>query len=148
MRKAIKTLNNRERNLELIKLISENPDLPIIGLVDSDVVCEDSGRWLSSFGKAYVGEIAIYDDRYFNSRESFKECYCDNNSDELCKKFKYDPSICQYFVENGRYTPEQYKANKEAEEKMEKYLDEIADMFFTKGIIVNVDLPDDLIVEL
>ena len=38
-----------EQTKELLKIVAENPDLPIVCMVDSDIVCEDNGRWLASF---------------------------------------------------------------------------------------------------
>ena len=54
---------------KFLKLISENPDLPIIPMVDHEVVCEDCGRWLGSFGNAYVDEYVLFNDRYYDERE-------------------------------------------------------------------------------
>lgn len=131
-----------ERNNELLRIVAENPDLPIVAMVDSDVVCEDCGRWLASFGRVEVGEYAVYNEEYFDDRESFKENYYDRNDDELCEKFNYHPWINDYTVNQGRFTAEQLSANKEAEKALEEYLDEIAEKHFKKAIIVNVDLPD------
>lgn len=106
---------------ELIKLISENPELPILPMVDYEVVCEDGGRWLGSFGSCYVGEYALFNDRYYDERDEFKEDYLDFYCDELCRRFDI-------------------YSNKD--EKLEKYLGEVADKCFTKAIIVNIDLPE------
>ena len=55
------------KNVEkLVQLAKENPDLPIIPLVDSDVVCEDSyNSWIGSFGEPYVGEYAQGEEHYY-----------------------------------------------------------------------------------
>lgn len=105
-------MNNTKK---FLKLIAENPDLPVIPMVDYEIVGEDYGRWLGSFGNAYVGEYALYNDRYYEEREKFKECYVDYHCDEL---------------------------NLNNSEELEKYLDKIADKYFIKAIIVNIDLPD------
>lgn len=105
---------------ELLKLVAENPDLPIIPLVDSEVVPEDCGRWLGSFGSVYVGEYALFNDRYYDDREDFKEDYLNFHCDELYPLFFIDVK----------------------DEEREKYLDEIADKYFIKAIIVNIDLPE------
>ena len=132
-------------NKEFLKLVAENPDLPIFGFVDSDVVADDGGRWLSSFGHAYVGEIAVYGERYFDDRESFKEEYYDDQAEELCERFGYDPCIHDYARQRGECTAEQVAANEEAEKALDKYLDGIADKYFRKAILVNVNTPDELI---
>lgn len=110
---------------ELLKLVSENPNLPVVPMVDYEVVAgDDYGRWLGSFGNVYVGEYALFKDRFYDDREEFKEDYFDYYSDELCEKFNYDP------WDNTK------------NEELEKYLDEVADKYFIKAIIVNIDLPD------
>lgn len=45
-----------KNNKELLELISENPDLPIAPMVNSEVVADDCGYWLGSFGIANVKE--------------------------------------------------------------------------------------------
>lgn len=110
---------------ELLKLVSENPDLPVVPMVDYEVVADDGySRWLGSFGSVYVGEYALFNDRFYDEREEFKEDYFYRQSDEICEKFNYDP------WDNTK------------NEELEKYLEEVADRFFKKAIIVNIDLPD------
>lgn len=133
---------NNEKTAELLKLIAENPTLPIVAFVDSDIVCDDCGRWLASFGYACVGEYVCYDEKYFDDRESFKERYYDNNDEELCERFQYFPWINDFGVESGSCTAEQVAANKENEKRLDAYLSEIADKVFVKAILVNIDLPD------
>ena len=47
---------------EIIKLIEENPDLPIVPMVDSEVVADDGGYWLGKWGRCEVTE-------YYRGRE-------------------------------------------------------------------------------
>lgn len=108
---------------ELLRLIAENPDLPVVPMVDYEVVYEDCGRWLGSFGSAYVGEYALFNDRYYDDREEFKEHYFDYHDEEIDKQFNCN-------------------SVHEMNESIEKYLDEVADKYFNKAIIVNIDLPD------
>jgi len=50
-------MTNTEKLLELIK---ENPDLPVIPIVDSEVVADDCcSWWLASFGDVQVDEYCI-----------------------------------------------------------------------------------------
>lgn len=105
---------------ELLRLIAENPDLPIIPLVDYEIVCEDGGRWLASFGSVCVGEYAVFNERYYEDRSDFQEDYTDYYCEELSERFNI------------------YEQNDE----FDKYLDEIADKHFIKAIIIHIDLPD------
>lgn len=51
-----KEKNNRE---ELFRLMQENPDLPVVPMVDSEIVADDCGYWLGSWGRACVDEYFI-----------------------------------------------------------------------------------------
>lgn len=44
---------------ELIKVIKQNPDLPIVPMVDGGIPGDDSGYWLGVFGYAVVDEFVI-----------------------------------------------------------------------------------------
>ncbi len=58
MKKAIDY--QKEKVAELLGLIKKNPDLPIVPMVDSEVVGDDSyGRWMGSWGSSYVGEYIV-----------------------------------------------------------------------------------------
>ena len=127
---------------KLLNLIKENPELPVVTMVDSDVVADDCGRWMGKFGFCEVGEYTLYDDRYFEDRDDFKEAYYDCNDDELCEKFNFDPRITEYSVARGEHDAKDLAINNDNEKLLETYLDEIAEKYFTKAIIVNVDLPD------
>lgn len=137
---TIDEAKQKEKNEAFLKLVKKNPTLPIVPMVDYEIVGEDWGRWLGAFGSAYVGEYACYDDRYFEDREDFKEKYYDNNDDELCEMFNYEP--CMTFPNAKGYTKEQIEANEENEKLLEEHLDKIAEEYFIKAIIVNINLPD------
>lgn len=133
---------NTERNTEtLLRVVAENPTLPIIAMVDSDVVCEDYGIWLASIGNISVGEYACYNEHYYDDREEFKEDYYDQNDEALCEKFGYQPFIGDFDLKQGKITREQYEENKDREAAMERYLDEIAERAFKKAIIINIVTP-------
>lgn len=128
---------------KLIQLVKENPDLPVVPMVDSEVVCDDCGYWMGSFGCCSVGEYVCYNDRFFDEREGFKESYYDYNDDELCEHFNYNPRICAYTVAQGQYTKEQLNENEENEKLLDQYLDSVADEYFKKAIIVYIGLPEE-----
>lgn len=127
---------------EFIQLVKENPNLPVIPMVDSDVVADiDYSWWLADFGSSWVGEYTFYEDRYYDDRESFKEDYFDSNCDELCERFNYCPRMSKYTVEQGINTEEELVKNIENEEKLDRYLDEIADTYFKDAVLVRICVP-------
>ena len=101
---------------ELLDLIKEHPDFPVIPMVEGEVCYGDEyARYMGEFGHVEVGEYALFDDRVFFDREEFKEdvyCRCDAILDD---RFKGD------------------------EQKLESYLDKIAEKAFVSAIIVCID---------
>ena len=108
----------KENTQKLIELIKENPDLPIIPMVFYEVVGEDYGNWVGRFSTCYVGEYTLFNDRYYEDREEFKEDYYDYYEEKIKKKCSCNPL------------------------QESKYLNEIAEGFFKKAIIVYIDSLD------
>nr|DAN84807.1 MAG TPA: hypothetical protein [Caudoviricetes sp.] len=133
-----------ENNIQtLIDLAKEHPDLPIVAMVDGEIVGGDGyAWWLGEFGSVTLGEYVLYDDRFDDDRESFKERYYDNNDISLCEKFGYDPGVNIFSLENGHCTKEEYEKNSESEKKLDAYLDEVAVRAFKRAIIVYICTPD------
>lgn len=49
---------------ELLKLIKENPDLPVVPMVDSEIVVDDSYQyWLGRWGRSEVTEYYLGNER-------------------------------------------------------------------------------------
>ena len=117
----------KENIKELIKLIQENPDLPVIPMVESEAVSDEWGYTIASFGRAYVEEYTIYHERYYDDRESFKEVYYDCHDEELCEKFNYNPRL-----------PNSNEENNKNSLLLDEYLDSIADRCFKKAIVVYI----------
>ena len=138
---TIDEAKNKQKNEAFLKLVKKNPTLPIVPMVDNEIVGEDYGYWLGAFGRAEVGEYACWDDRYFTDREEFKEHYYDRNDDELCERFNYEPCMTLP-ISKGRYTQKQVEENEANEKKLEEYLEKIANEYFTKAILVYITLPD------
>lgn len=105
--------HNRE---EFLKLMKENPDLPIFPMVDYEVVCEDYCRCLGAWGSSYIGECYIGRERVY-----FRE-------DD-------DPS------EVERVLSEEYGYDNYMDMDDEQQAKAYADMPWVKAIIVNIDLP-------
>lgn len=47
---------------EILKLIEEHPDLPVIPMVGQDIVADSFGEWTAEVGEAEVRKICIYED--------------------------------------------------------------------------------------
>ncbi|MBD9047369.1 MAG: hypothetical protein EGR46_00255 [Ruminococcus sp.] len=126
---------------ELARLITENPELLVVPMVDSDIVDDDCcGRYKGSFGKCSVGEYAVYRERVYFDKEDFEEAYYDYNCDELCEKFNYNPRVMN--CPKGKYSAEKIAANEENAKELNNYLRRISDKVFKKAIIVNIDMPE------
>lgn len=57
-----------EKIENLLNLVKQNPDLPIVPMVDSEIVAEDGNmKWLGSWGDAHIDYYLHKDERiYFN----------------------------------------------------------------------------------
>lgn len=63
-------------NKELIKLISDNPDLPIFAWVDAEIVGDGFGWWMGEFSKAEIKEYAKVESYGYYERDYiFKDDY-------------------------------------------------------------------------
>ena len=73
---------------ELIRLTEENPELPIVAMVDGDICGGDTfARWVGEIGRCYIDEYVI-DEYYGDGCIKFKS---DDNEDTI-----FDP-----FIEKG-----------------------------------------------
>ena len=116
-----------ENTQTLLKLVKENPNLPVVPMVDYEVVPEDCGRWMGSFGHCYVGEYTCYNDRFYDDRIEFEEDYYIRNQEELNEMCNYNPD----------------NTDEDASNQLDEYLDKVADKCFKKAIIVYIDLPEE-----
>lgn len=107
-------------NIEkLLQLIKENPDLPIMPMVDGDVVCSsDYGHWIGKFGSCKLDEYLI-DDWNGNGCVRFKSNEYDYEIIESIAEFKYSGTVDGY-----------EKAKKEIES------------MWKKVIVVYINVPD------
>lgn len=62
---------------EILNLIKENPDLPIVPMVDSEIVCaEGHNRWLGAWGESYIDEYLIgHENVYFRDNDDSEQIY-------------------------------------------------------------------------
>lgn len=65
----------RKNREELFRLMAENPDLPVVAMVDSEIVADDGySRWMGSWGSCYIGEYIIGEERlHFREEDDFEE---------------------------------------------------------------------------
>ncbi len=108
-----KEKQNRE---ELFRLMRENPDLPVVPMVDYEVVWDGCGRWLGAWGEAKVDEYLLTDERVF-----FKSC------DDV------------FGVLEDALSYEEFEALPDDEGKCRPAYDSLP---WIKAIIVNIDTPD------
>lgn len=95
-------ISEKERkNLEeLFKLMRENPDLPVVPMVDGEIPGDDCGYWMGAWGTAKLDEYLVASDRVifksdddvFDTLERFlsdDEFYRLPDVESECQKF-YD----------------------------------------------------------
>lgn len=109
--------NEKENREELFRLMQKNPELPIVPMVDYEIVTDDIGRWLGSWGGSYIGEYLIGEEQVH-----FRE---DDDPSEVDK------------VLSERYGDDYY-TDMTDEQEAEAY----AGLPWVKAIIVNIDLPE------
>ena len=103
---------------ELFRLIQENPDLPVVPMVDSEIVADDCGYWLGAWGRASV-------DEYFISERAERVF------------FKSDDAV--FDTLERHMSCEEFEALPESEEECRPYYDRLP---WIKAIIVYINLPE------
>lgn len=103
---------------ELFKLISENPELPIVPMVDGEIPADDSGRWLGAWGHSRVDEYLLTQNHEW-------------------VVFKSDDDV--FGVLEKHLSDEEYEKLPETETECRPYYDALP---WIKAIIVNIDLPE------
>ena len=113
------TEREKQYREELFKLMQENPDLPVVPMVDADIVAgDDYGRWMGSWGSASVDEYLI-------------------PPDDRPMIFKSDDDV---FDTLEQCLPEaEFEALPENESECRPFYDALP---WVKAIIVNINLPD------
>lgn len=105
--------------IELFRLIEENPELPVVPMVDSEIVSDDDySRWIGAFGTSYIDEYIIGEDKvHFRDNDDFEEI--------------------ANTLTDGQITYEEFE-NSSNEVACAIY----DSLPWVKAIIVNIDLPD------
>ena len=108
----------KENRAELFKLMQENPDLPVVPMVDSDVVADDWGYWEGSWGKATI-------DEYFFSKRAERIF------------FKSEDDVFDVLERHMSY--EEVDTLPETEEECRPYYEALP---WKRAIIVYINLPE------
>ena len=113
------TEKERKNHDDLFKLMQENPDLPVVPMVDADIVAgDDYGRWMGSWGSASVDKYLI-------------------PQDDRPMIFQSDDDV---FDTLEQCLPEaEFEALPENESECRPFYDALP---WVKAIIVNINLPD------
>ena len=110
--------NEKENREKLFQLMQENPELPVVAMVDSEIVADDGyNRWLGVWGYSYIGEYLIGEEHLF-----FRE---DDDPSEV------DRALSERYGDD-------YYTDMTDEQEAEAY----AGLPWIRAIIVNIDLPE------
>lgn len=109
---------NKENLEELFRLIRENPELPVVPMVDSYIIADDTGYWLGAFDSVRVDEYLLT-----------------NNCGWIA--FKSDNKVFDVLMEH--LSDEELEKLPETEEECREVYEELP---WTKAIIVYITLPD------
>lgn len=112
------TEKERKNREELFKLMQENPDLPVVPMVDGEIPGDDSGYWAGAWGGAHIDEYLLtYNHEWM--------------------VFKSDGDV--FGVLERHLTDEEFEKLPETEEECRPFYDALP---WTKAIIVYINLPD------
>ena len=84
--------------------------------------------------QGYVDEYAIYNNKSYTKQEEFKEDFFRDNFKSLCDRFQYSPLV---FEENS--TKPELEANSRAKRFLDEYLNMLAEKYFSKAIIIDIN---------
>lgn len=112
------TEKERKNREELFKLMRENPELPVVPMVDGEIPGDDSGYWLGAWGSAQVDEYLLTSNREW-------------------MVFKSDDDV--FDVLERHLTDEEFEKLPETKEECRPFYDALP---WTKAIIVHIVLPD------
>ena len=106
-----------EKIKEILKLIDEHPNLPVIPMVGQDIVADCTGEWVAHFGKAEIKKMCIYGEKVI-----FRE---EKNAIKTVEALELEGLT-------------EDRTRKESIEKLNGYLDELD---WLEAIIVHIETP-------
>lgn len=117
MKKAIEI--QQENAKTLFELIKENPDLPIVPMVATEIAASDDySYWMGSWGKAEIDSYTCYDNHMVYLSDGVNDIFDDVFDDSL-------------EMPDGL-----------TEEEQDKFIeDAVMGLDWTKAIIVRIELP-------
>ena len=104
---------NRKNAEALLKLIAENPELPLLPMVDCEVIGDDYGNWAGNWGNSRIDYFMVDDERI-----RFKG---DEDPDETAERI---------------LPPDEYE--KMTDEEVQKFYDALP---WEKAIVVYIGVP-------
>lgn len=73
---------------KLVRLINENPDLPVIPMVGQDIVADYTGEWVADVGVAEVLDLCIYGERViFKNKKGIQMLKLELDSETVTEEF-------------------------------------------------------------
>mgnify|MGYP003184172976 FL=1 len=80
-------------NEELIRLVQENPELPIVPVVYIENCCDDYSSFYGRFDSVDIGRYAEWDGQIYTDVDMFKEDYLLQNKNALYTMCEDDDSV-------------------------------------------------------
>lgn len=114
---------------DLVRLVAENPELPIVAYVNGDI-CHDYGMyWMGAFTNVFVAEVGLVGERMYDDRYDWMDAYYNEHGEDIAEQFSY-----------SNQDPKEVRDAAEA--RIDEYLEKMADKYMKKCIVVYVNEPD------
>lgn len=107
-------------NKELLKLLKENPNLPVYAYVDAEICGDDWGYWMGSFGRTEIKEFAIVKPWGYNESDIV---------------YDYELGDYEAYLYENKYTD---LSDEDVEEAVQK---ELSSLQWKKAIFVYIEIP-------
>ena len=94
---------NEQKSNDLLQIVKDNPDLPIVPIVDAEIVGDGYGHYVGAWGGAYVEEYIVckrYDNLViFKSDDDVFEALEHFMSDEELETLPDDEDECRPYYD-------------------------------------------------
>lgn len=130
-------MSNRE---ELARLILENPELPVLCMVEFEIVAgDDCLRWAASLGECKIREYIYHEDGLSDSVIFWRE-----DEEKLVDAFSEDAETNPKFYPLGK-DPRTATARAAAYAQARMIArQKVRELPWKKAIVVNIDLPEEI----